>query len=299
MGSGRGAPAGAGWALGLRFFLLSSILEGFPELRGRHPRRMDARLLAAGGFFVLTPPARHLGGARWAAAGLGGLQQGSGGCSGAPEVVVGLGGLQRGSAAAGGPRPGALPALAEIRGRAGAALSRAVPQHQGAGQRLGPEKQPGSSQPGITSQRHLPEPEQKRKEDFSPSGAGRDPGCPKGEPELRAPQGPDTPRALPGIFRPPQAPPGPPAVVGWGCGSPSRCGRLRLPPPPEQRDGDGDTDLCQAPPAPSRAVPRRRPATSPAPGPGFAFKGNGNFLRAPHSPGALLPGRAPPAPTPQ
>lgn len=66
MGSGRGAPAGTGWALGLRFFLLSSILEGLLELRGRHPRRMDARLLAAGGFFVLTPPARRL-------VGLGGL----------------------------------------------------------------------------------------------------------------------------------------------------------------------------------------------------------------------------------
>lgn len=272
MGSGRGAPAGAGWALGLRFFLLSSILEGFPELRGRHPRRMDARLLAAGGFFVLTPPARRLGGARWAAAGLGGLQQSSGGCSGAPEVVVGLGGLQRGSAAAGGPRPGALPALAGIRGRAGAALSRAVPQHQGAGQRLGPEKQPGSSQPGITSQRHLPEPEQKRKEDFSPSGAGRDPGCPKGELELRAPQGPDTPRALPGIFRPPPkllldprrwwdgAAGAPRVVAGSGC----------FPQPPAAGRGRGHRPV----PGPPSSVPGRPsepPGRLPSPGAGICI----------------------------
>lgn len=188
-----------------------------------------------------------------ASVGLGGLQQGSGGCSRAPEVVVGLGGLQRGSAAAGGPRPGALPALAGIRGRAGAALSRAVPQHQGAGQRLGPEKQPGSSQPGITSQRHLPEPKQKRKEDFSPSGAGRDPGCPKGELELRAPQGPDTPRALPGIFRPPPkllldprrwwdgAAGAPRFVAGSGCPPPRAAGRGRghrpVPGPPSSVPG--------------------------------------------------------------
>lgn len=88
MGSGRGAPAGTGWALGLRFFLLSSILEGLPELRGRHPRRMDARLLAAPCWGLLRPhaPSKALGGSWWVVARLGGLQRGSRSCGGARWV---------------------------------------------------------------------------------------------------------------------------------------------------------------------------------------------------------------------
>lgn len=90
MGSGRGAPAGTGWALGLRFFLLSSILEGLPELRGRHPRRMDARLLAAPCWGLLRPhaPSKALGGSWWVVARLGGLQRGSRSCGGARWVAA-------------------------------------------------------------------------------------------------------------------------------------------------------------------------------------------------------------------
>lgn len=94
-GSGRGAPAGTGWALGLRFFLRSSILEGLPELRDRHPRGMDARLLAAPSLCGASSSSQPQ---RGDAVGLGGLQQGSTSCGGARWVAARFGSSRRAEA---------------------------------------------------------------------------------------------------------------------------------------------------------------------------------------------------------